>query len=254
MSASAYWPSAAEESEAAAHNEYFSRQPASFEETTELCEETCLSGRMVLPPGWYLVRKDIAGHDTFRVHEEGEIECGNAEKDERCSDFDAEQPEEWEEYLAPGYKEFYEVFRLVHDYRDAHFEEIGFFYAWKPLEKESERFGVGSANEPGRPPCVGADPVNCATGNQVETQTDLKVGGRGLGLSLTRSYNSLRAPKQKEPGSFGYGWTGSYSAHLELSYEGREATVYQDNGSTATFGRSNIEAPWTASRFGEACR
>ena len=79
------------------------------------------------------------------------------------------------------------------------------------------------------------------------TQTDLAIGGRGPTLGLTRTYNSLLAVKQATPGPFGYGWTGSYSARLELNYEGREATVYQDNGSTVTFDRAKEGEVWTAS-------
>ncbi len=74
-------------------------------------------------------------------------------------------------------------------------------------------------------------------------ETDLSVGGRGPGLD-SGTYNSLLAVKQPTAGPFGYGWTGSYSAHLELKNEGSEATVHQDNGSTVTF--TNSAAGWSA--------
>jgi RHS repeat-associated protein len=123
-----------------------------------------------------------------------------------------------------------------------------FSYAFDP-----EEF-YGSEN-PGEPdqyhPCAGR-PVNCATGNQTETQTDLTVGGRGPGLNLTRTYNSQLAASQSEPGPFGYGWTGPYNAHItfvkscELCTE--TVTVYQDNGSTVQFkGSPNptyVAPPW----------
>jgi RHS repeat-associated protein len=115
-------------------------------------------------------------------------------------------------------------------------------YAWKP---EGESPGEENESEPKRKPCLLGYPVNCATGSQVAKQSDLAVGGRGLGLHLTRSYNSRLAAKQTEHGPFGFGWTGSYSAHLALNYEGKEAVVHQDNGSTATFGRPEIGAVWT---------
>jgi hypothetical protein len=102
-------------------------------------------------------------------------------------------------------------------------------------EHQSEEYAYINPNEPLKPRCMLGHPVNCATGNQTTTQTDLTVGGRGLGLNLARTYNSQLAAKQTEHGPFGYGWTGSYSAHLELSHEAEEATVYQNNGSTATF-------------------
>lgn len=121
-------------------------------------------------------------------------------------------------------------------------------WAYRPYAgdetRRSEQLGSGSAAEPGRSGCFTEKPVNCATGNEVQTETDLSVGGRGPGLQLALTYNSLLAVKQATAGSFGFGWTGSYSAHLELTNEGQEATVYQDNGSTVTFTRSREE--WNA--------
>jgi RHS repeat-associated protein len=104
--------------------------------------------------------------------------------------------------------------------------------------RESETWGIGGSAEPERRSCHTGDPVNCASGNEVESQTDLSVGGRGPGLTLTRTYNSQQAVSQTSPGPFGYGWTGSYSAHLELTGEGNEAIVHQDDGSTVAFVRS----------------
>jgi RHS repeat-associated protein len=99
---------------------------------------------------------------------------------------------------------------------------------------------LGSANEsaPNMKKCLTHDPVNCATGNETITQTDLSIGGRGPGLRLTRDYNALLAAKQTASGVLGYGWTAAYSARLELSEERSLATVRQDNGSTAVFARS----------------
>jgi RHS repeat-associated protein len=109
-------------------------------------------------------------------------------------------------------------------------------------------------------PCAG-DPVNCATGNQVETQTDLAIGGRGPGLQLTRTYNSQLAAKQTEEGRFGFGWTGPYSAHLSTSkaclsiYCPEDAMIYQDNGSTVAFRRFEGEEwesdPWVQAKLSE---
>jgi len=85
--------------------------------------------------------------------------------------------------------------------------------------------------------CVG-DPINCASGNLTEEQTDVAApGGRGPALQVTRSYNSQLAAVQKEAevGPFGYGWTGPYSASLIVNSETETATVHQDNGSTVTF-------------------
>jgi RHS repeat-associated protein len=104
--------------------------------------------------------------------------------------------------------------------------------------RESESWGADNPGEGDRKSCRAGDPVDCASGNEVESQTDLTVGGRGPGLQLTRTYNSQLAASQSEPGSFGYGWSGSYSAHLELADEGSEVIVHQDNGSTTAFARS----------------
>jgi RHS repeat-associated protein len=98
-----------------------------------------------------------------------------------------------------------------------------------------EEYGSSAASSPNKPKCLTLKPVNCATGNEVETQTDLSVGGRGPGLKLTRTYNSQLAAKQGSPGAFGFGWTGSYSAHMEGSEETGRAVIYQDDGSTVRF-------------------
>ena len=102
--------------------------------------------------------------------------------------------------------------------------------------------------------CFSGGPVNCATGNQVETQTDLSVGGRGPGLTATRTYNSQLAVKQseaKQHGSFGYGWSGPYSAHLTETCGPEKlyctATVYQNDASAVSFtkaGEQWASAPW----------
>jgi len=116
-----------------------------------------------------------------------------------------------------------------------------------PFSGDPELFGEGwtSLSSPHRPQCNCDDPVNTLTGNEAETQTDLVVGGRGLGLNWTRTYNSQLAVAQHKgggAGSLGYGWRGSYSAHLEVG--GNKATVYQDDGSTVPFMRVNESSPW----------
>jgi YD repeat-containing protein len=83
--------------------------------------------------------------------------------------------------------------------------------------------------------CMAGEPVNCATGNQVEQQTDLAVGGRGPGLRLTRTYNSQLAAAESSSGPFGYGWVEAYSAHLEYDEELEEMTVTENDGSQVRF-------------------
>jgi RHS repeat-associated protein len=100
--------------------------------------------------------------------------------------------------------------------------------------------GLGGGNEaaPDVHRCYKARPVDCATGNQTEEQTDLVLGGRGPALHLTRSYNSQVAAEAKEAGPWGYGWSGPYSSHLEFNKESGAVTVVQENGATAIFNLS----------------
>jgi RHS repeat-associated protein len=104
----------------------------------------------------------------------------------------------------------------------------------------SEEYGPIDESGPFKTRCMLGEPVNCSTGNQTVSQTDLQVGGRGPGLILRRTYNSQLAATQTEPGAFGYGWTGPYSAHIVFgtTCEGcitKTATVYANNGGTTYF-------------------
>jgi RHS repeat-associated protein len=72
----------------------------------------------------------------------------------------------------------------------------------------------------------------CPGGNFSETQTDFKIGGRGVGLNLLRTYNS-QAAAEKATGPFGYGWSSSFSDHITIS--GAVATFVAANGGTTQF-------------------
>ncbi len=78
--------------------------------------------------------------------------------------------------------------------------------------------------------CTEADPVDCASGDFWQTFTDASVPGRGPGLNLTRTYNSLSASTQ---GMFGYGWTSDYGDDLTTNSDG-SITVTEDDGSQVT--------------------
>lgn len=99
----------------------------------------------------------------------------------------------------------------------------------------------GGGGNPATPPvsqsqCYATHyPINCASGNQTEEQADLMLGGRGPGLHITRSYNSQAAAETKEPGPWGYGWSGPYGSHLEFNGESGAVTVVQESGATAAF-------------------
>jgi RHS repeat-associated protein len=109
-------------------------------------------------------------------------------------------------------------------------------YLFSVPEPEPEEL-LGSEN-PADPKysraCTGK-PVNCATGNETVSQTDLSVGGRGLGLSLTRTYNAQAAVTAKTPEPFGRGWSSSYSDHLVFNSTEGWVKVVQANGSTVVF-------------------
>jgi RHS repeat-associated protein len=112
----------------------------------------------------------------------------------------------------------------------------------------STAWGGTNLSAPGHPHLKCGDPVDCATGNYSETQTDLSVGGRGVGLGIVRTYNSQMAAEGTK-GSFGYGWTSSFSDHLMVEKESKKATLVQANGSTVSFtegtGGSFTAPVWT---------
>jgi RHS repeat-associated protein len=81
---------------------------------------------------------------------------------------------------------------------------------------DSEMYGAGNPAQLTNTDCMAGDPVNCATGNLVETQSDLSVGGRGPGLTARRTYNSQLAAVGGE-GSFGRGWTSAYEDKIEVT-------------------------------------
>jgi RHS repeat-associated protein len=80
-------------------------------------------------------------------------------------------------------------------------------------------------------------PVECATGNETISQTDLQVGGRGAGLDLTRTYNSQSATAGVR-GIFGYGWTSSLSDHLILEPALHLVLLATASGATLPFSES----------------
>jgi RHS repeat-associated protein len=81
-----------------------------------------------------------------------------------------------------------------------------------------------------QPTCKRGKPVNCASGDFTHTFADLSVAGRGPGLSLTRTYNSLSASTK---GIFGNGWSSSWDVHLTSNGSGSE-TITAEDGSQVT--------------------
>jgi YD repeat-containing protein len=114
-------------------------------------------------------------------------------------------------------------------------EETGKLKFRNPVfRNEEEEWGEEnpSAANPEQQEC--GEGVNCATGNLSETQTDFAVGGRGVGLDLTRTYNSQAAAKMIL-GAFGYGWSSSFSDHIVVESASKKATLHQANGGTVSF-------------------
>jgi tripartite motif-containing protein 71 len=117
----------------------------------------------------------------------------------------------------------------------------------------SEEFGAGNPGEPGRTIACAGKPVNCATGNEIDTQTDISVPGRGVPLELSRTYNSQAAVAEGSPGPFGYGWSSSFSDHLTINTETSTVTVDQANGSTVAFtGSLGTPGPLTAPAWAQS--
>jgi RHS repeat-associated protein len=63
------------------------------------------------------------------------------------------------------------------------------------------------------------DPVNTATGNFIEPETDLGFAGAAANLVLSRMYNSLGSGLEQD-GVFGPGWASVLDQHLAISDEG----------------------------------
>ena len=103
----------------------------------------------------------------------------------------------------------------------------------------------------GAPPTTGYanDPVNTATGNFLEPETDLTFGGGAASLRLTRMYNSVHPAV----GAFGPGWSSWTEAGLLFDDGG--ARWVRDDGRHVLFprqgdgwGRATTEAFWLTAR------
>ncbi|MCJ1715117.1 RHS repeat-associated core domain-containing protein [Curtobacterium sp. VKM Ac-2922] len=100
--------------------------------------------------------------------------------------------------------------------------------------------------------CEGCDgdPVNSATGEFTENETDLTLLGPGPALSLTRSYGSQASTSATNTalpnGPLGYGWTDGFN--MTISADPTSASiedVYQENGSVVQF-QHQSDGSWSA--------
>jgi RHS repeat-associated protein len=117
--------------------------------------------------------------------------------------------------------------------------ETGTLKILHPVSTEpSTQYGGSNPSAPTHPCPVCGEPVAVATGNLSETQTDLSIGGLGVGLNLVRTYNSQAAAASTK-GAFGFGWSSSFSDHLTVEEASKKATLVQANGSTVAFGEGS---------------
>lgn len=95
---------------------------------------------------------------------------------------------------------------------------IGAALASVGLDIFRDDFTIGPFSALGTPPTNGFadDPVNTATGNFLEPETDLPFSGGAASLACTRMYNSLDA----RVGVFGVGWSSVFDVRLTLDEEG----------------------------------
>ena len=89
--------------------------------------------------------------------------------------------------------------------------------------------------------CSG-DPVDDESGVFGEASTDVAIAGRGPALNWGRAYSSAAASLT---GPLGYGWSGTYTAHIVIEAATGSATVVQEDGSQIVFTSSggNFSAP-----------
>ena len=116
------------------------------------------------------------------------------------------------------------------------------------VEGEARAQWGGSENPQEPAECGEEESVGCQTGNYSQTQTDFSIGGRGVGLDLSRTYNS-QAAAAGEKGIFGYGWSSSFSDHLVSEPVSHTVELVQADGSAISFlegaGEAFTAPEWT---------
>ena len=116
-----------------------------------------------------------------------------------------------------------------------------------PLIAEETQWG-GSENPQEPAQCGEEESVSCQTGNYSQTQTNFSIGGRGVGLGLSRTYNA-QAAVAGDKSILGYGWSSSFSDHLISEPSTHTVELVQADGSTISFTEGSGEtfkAPaWT---------
>jgi RHS repeat-associated protein len=118
----------------------------------------------------------------------------------------------------------------------------------EPQHVESSVGWGGEEDQQEPAQCGESESVGCQSGNYSQTQTDFSIGGRGVGLVLSRTYNA-QAAAAGDKGVFGYGWSSSFSDHLVVEKASKKVTLVQAAGSTITFleasGETFTAPAWT---------
>lgn len=104
------------------------------------------------------------------------------------------------------------------------------------VDAHRDDFTIEPFSAIGTPPTNGFadDPVNTATGNFLEPETDVMFVGAAASLALTRMYNSL----DDRIGVFGLGWSSILDTRLELDDEG--ANFVMADGRQIHFPRAGV--------------
>lgn len=125
------------------------------------------------------------------------------------------------------------------------FENNGTIHQFSGTLHIVNRLGVPVSEKFG-PRCYCGDPVESASGDFSESQTDFAIGGLGVGLTLTRTYSTQAAVSAGSPGAFGYGWSHRFGDRLSVGEEGKQITVMRADGSTVPFiadGKGGFDPP-----------
>jgi RHS repeat-associated protein len=87
------------------------------------------------------------------------------------------------------------------------------------------------------------EPVDTATGNFWHMFDDIEIDGRGLPLTITRTYDSASAAVN---GPFGYGWNFNYQMNLAVTgtSPNEVATITQETGDLGTFCQPTSGSVW----------
>ena len=121
-----------------------------------------------------------------------------------------------------------------------------------PFVEQNETQWGGGENPQEPAQCGEDESVGCESGNYSQTQGDFSIGGRGVGLDLSRTYNS-QAAVAGEKGIFGYGWSSSFSDHLVSEPAHHTVELVEADGSTITFtegaGETFTAPAWTRDTF-----